>query len=248
VYRVQAECDSLSNLHAVLDGKKINGWTILVPRPLFVCESPLAFIMTAVPGHYIDAHASKSDVLRADVLHGTARAFTDAMEHCWSTGQRHGDLGLRNVLFDIEGKKISLIDAGTRESCRTCSEIDQYPSPAVSDLAHVLCDVVRDVMGLIGSPSERMGKELFVENIFREVMKTISSPHEKRWLLDQIWSCLQAHLAECLEPSWSVKGMSHFFVKKIALNRVRSMFKRISDNNIYAWGSNPEFHRFVQLR
>jgi O-antigen/teichoic acid export membrane protein len=241
--RVQAQFNSLSDLHAALDSREINGWTLFVPRPLYVCESPLALIMTAVAGHYIDGPASTDEMPKSEVLEGAARAFADAIEQCWSAGQRHGDLGLRNVLFEIEEKTISFIDAGTRESCRTCSEIDKFPSPAVSDLSHVLCDVVRDVMGLIANPSARMGKELFVETVFRAIIENVKQPSEKRWLLNQIWVCLQAHLAECLEPSWSLKGISHFFVKRVALNRARSMLERISDNDLYAFCSRRECHR-----
>ncbi len=247
--RVHAQFTSLSNLHAALDGLKINGWTILVPRPLYVCKSPLALVMTAVPGRYIDAYASKDDALTSKVLHEAAGAFARAMEQCWSTGQRHGDLGLRNALFDIEAKTISLIDAGTRESCRTCSEVAKFPSPAASDLAHVLCEVVRDVTDLIGSPPARMGKEVFVENVLRAVMAKIGSLKEKRRLLSEIWDSLQEHLAECLEPSWSLKGVSHGVVKKIALNRARSMLERVvSDNGICAKHCSHEFDRSFQLR
>jgi hypothetical protein len=231
VDRVQAQVASLSTLHAALDSREINGWTIAVPRPLYVCRSPLAFVMTAAPGRYIDLYASKDDVLTSEILHGAARAFAKALQECWSTGKRHGDLGLRNVLFDIETKKISLIDAGTRESCRTCSEVGQFPSPAASDLAHVLCDVVRDVTDLVGSSPARIGKELFVENALRVIMDDIGSLQEKRLLLNGIWDCLQEHLAECLEPSWSLKGVSHGVVRKVALNRARSLLARVVSNN-----------------
>ena len=245
---VQAQFDSLSKLHAAVDGFEINGWTISVPRPLYVCKSPLAFVMTAVPGRNIDSCASKSDVLASEVLDGAAGAFAGAMQQCWSSGRRHADLGLRNVLFDIEAKTISFIDAGTRDSCRTCSEVTKFPSAAASDLAHVLCDVATDVMDLVGSP-ERMGREVFVESVLRTVIENIGSEKEKRQLLNEIRDCLQEHLAECLEPSsWSLKGVSHRIVKQVAVNRVESMLERVVSGTTISKQSRHNFQRASQFR
>ena len=245
---VQAQFDSLSKLHAAVDGFEINGWTISVPRPLYVCKSPLAFVMTAVPGRNIDSYALKSDVLASEVLDGAAGAFAGAMQQCWSSGCRHADLGLRNVLFDIEAKTISFIDAGTRDSCRTCSEVTKFPSAAASDLAHVLCDVVTDVMDLVGSP-ERMGREVFVESVLRTVIENIGLEKEKRQLLNEIRDGLQEHLAECLEPSsWSLKGVSHRIVKQVAVNRVESMLERVVSGTTISKQSRHNFQRANQFR
>ncbi len=223
---VQGQFNSLLKLHAAIDGFEINGWKIVVPRPLHICESPLAFVMTAAPGRHIDWYASRSDALASEILHGAAEAFAAALERCWSRGCRHSDLGLRNVLFDIETKTISFIDAGTRDSCRTCSEVAKFPSAAVSDLAHVLCDVAIDVMDLVGSP-ERMGREMFVETVLRTVIADVDSENEKRRLLIEIRDCFQDHLTEYLEtPSRLLKGISRRVVARVAINRVESILGR----------------------
>jgi hypothetical protein len=183
--------------------------------------------------------------LTSEVLHGAAGTFATAMEQCWSSGRRHGDLGLRNVLFDIEAKKISFIDAGTRESCRTCSEVAKLPSAAASDLAHVLCDVAIDVMDLIGSKA-RMGREIFVESVLRTIIQNIGSQKEKRRLLNEIQDCFQEHLAEYLELSWSLKTA---FVKRVAINRARSMLERVvSEHDTCARQSGHGFQGIVPLR
>jgi len=44
--RARAEFESLSRLHAALSGRTIHGWNIHTPAPLYVCESPLALVMT----------------------------------------------------------------------------------------------------------------------------------------------------------------------------------------------------------
>jgi O-antigen/teichoic acid export membrane protein len=242
---VQAQFTSLSGLHAALDGRKVNGWTISVPRPLHVCQSPLAFVMTPVSGENIETCMLEGDVRTSEVLQDAARVFATALEQCWSSGRRHADLGLRNVLFDIEAKNISFIDAGTRESCRACSEIARFPSAAASDLAHVLCDVATDVTDLVGS-QVRMGKELFFECVLRTVVENIGSETEKRQLLNQIRDCLEEHLAECLQPSWSLKGVSHRVVRQVAVNRVQSMLERVVSARDTSRQSSHKFQHAIQ--
>jgi hypothetical protein len=244
---VKAQFDSLSKVHAALDGREACSWKISAPRPLHMCQTPLALVMTVVPGQYIDLCAPEGEVLTSEVLHEAASAFASAMENCWTNDQRHGDLGLRNVLFDIGTKKISFIDAGTRDSCRTCSEVEKFPSAMVSDLAHVLCDVVIDVMDLVGS-NARLGREIFAENILRIVIADSVSSKEKRRLLEEIESCFQEHLAEYLQLSWSLKGVSHRVVKQVAINRVRSMLERVaSEQDVVVKRTNPRLLGTAQL-
>jgi hypothetical protein len=42
---MQAQID----LHAALDGREIDGWRISFPRPLYVCKSPAAIVMSSAP-------------------------------------------------------------------------------------------------------------------------------------------------------------------------------------------------------
>jgi O-antigen/teichoic acid export membrane protein len=244
---VQAQFDSLSGLYGQLNGRRINGWTISVPRPLYLCPSPLAFVMTFVPGQNIESRILGGDVLKADALQDAARAFAAALEICWSNGRRHADLGLRNVLFDLEAKEIAFIDAGTRESCRTCSEVERFPSAAASDLAHVLCDVATDVTDLTGSPV-RLAKELFFECVLRTVIESAGSETDKRRLLNQIQESLQEHLTEYLDPSWSFKGVSHSVVRQVAISRVRSMLDRVVAPHSASSALSQNFHQMVELK
>jgi O-antigen/teichoic acid export membrane protein len=231
---VQAEFDSLSNLHAVLDGCEINGWKISTPRPLRIHSSPLALLMTEVPGVHIDSYASKSDILTSRNLRDAARAFATTMPQCWSSGGRHGDLGVHNVLFDIEAKKISFVDPGTSASCPVCNGSTKLQMPQASDLAHVLYDVSIDVMDMTGSRTMRLHREAFVESALRAIIENIFSPEEKRLLLDEIWSSAQLHISICLEHSWSLKGMWHGFLKRIMTQRISSILERVaSQTNVY---------------
>jgi O-antigen/teichoic acid export membrane protein len=231
---VQAEFDSLSNLHAALDGCEINGWKISTPRPFRIHRSPLALLMTEVPGRHIDSYASKNDILTSRNLRDAARAFATTMQQCWSSGGRHGDLGVHNVLFDIEAKKISFVDPGTSASCPVCNGSTKPQSPQASDLAHVLYDVSIDVVDMIGSPTMRMHRQAFVESVLHTIIENIDSPEEKRLLLDEIWSSAQQHVSICLERSWSLKGMWHGFLKRIMTQRISSILERVtSQTNVY---------------
>jgi O-antigen/teichoic acid export membrane protein len=224
---VQAQFNSLSNLHAALHGREINGWKVCIPCPLYIHKSPLALAMTEVPGKHIDSYASKNVILTSRNLLDAARAFVTTMQQCWFGGRCHGDLGVHNVLFDIEAKKISFIDPGTLESCPVCNDCTRSQSPAVLDLAHTLYDVTLDVSDLVGGPTMRLHRERFVENVFHIVIENIGSAEEKRRFLNEIWRSVQQHLDDCWKPSWSPRGMWHRFVKQIVLQRTSSILERV---------------------
>jgi O-antigen/teichoic acid export membrane protein len=227
---VQAQIDSLSNLHAVLDGRQINGWRISVPRLLYVCKSPLAVVMTAVPGQSIGSYTSRSDVLTPRIFLEAARTFAMAMEQCWSSGRRHGDLHLGNILFDIEAKNISIIDPGWREDCRVCNDVTKFKSAAVADLTHVLWELAIDAMDLIRGPTVRFSQETFIENVLLSIVEGIDSREEKRRLLNEIWGCAQQHLTDRIERPWSLKGVWNRFVGQVAMGRIRSILERVNSH------------------
>ena len=243
---VHAQFNSLSKLHAVLDGREIDGWTIFVPRPLYVCASPLALVMTTVPGANIEFGTSKSDVLRSQMLRNGARAFANAIEQCWSSGRRHGDLTLQNVLLDVEEKKISFIDAGTIESCSTCND-SATQLAAASDIGHLLWHSATGVMELIDRPTVRAGREMFVESVLFAILENIESRQERRQFLERAWVSAQQHLADRLCLSWSARGIWHRIVKKVAINRIRSILERVgSQSNFWTEESGQrEFKRAV---
>lgn len=243
---VHAQFNSLSSLYASLDDSHINGWKISVPQPLGVCTSPLALVMTAVPGKHIDFYTPKSDPSNSKTLIDAARTCAMAMQQCWARGQRHGDLALQNVLFNLESKEISFVDAGTPESCITC---DNSTDAEVCDLAHLLCDATTDVMDVIGRSTMRTSREMFIENVLLTVIKSVDSAEDERRLLSDIWLCAQQHLADSLEESFSILGVWNRFVKRIAVHRIRSILERASARaNIGAESSKYDFARVTQLK
>jgi hypothetical protein len=143
-------------------------------------------------------------------------------------------LGVHNILFDIEAKKMSFVDPGTSAGCPVCNGASKPRSPRASDLAHVLYDVSIDVMDMIGGPTMRMHREAFVESVLQAIIENIDSPEEKRLLLDEIWNSAQQHMSICLERSWSLKGMWHGFLRRMLTLRISSILERVTSRaNLY---------------
>jgi O-antigen/teichoic acid export membrane protein len=224
------------HLHAALDQREVNGWRISVPRSLYVCESPPALIMTNVPGKPISSYASRRGVLPTSVVLEAACTFVAAMERYWSSGRRHGDLNLGNVLLEPETKRMSIIDAGTRADCRICSDITRFRSAAACDLAHLLWEVAHDLSDLVRdmgrSQTMRLADEMFAESILYAAVNRLESQEKKRRLLAEIWIYAQQHLDDKLDLPWSVRNASNRIVnqviKYVARRRMRSLLERVS--------------------
>jgi O-antigen/teichoic acid export membrane protein len=192
---VQAQFDALSRLHAALDGRTVAGWKISAPRPLSICNAPLALVMTAVPGRALKSCAAADD-LAPEVLDAAARAFVGAMQECWSRDEVHGDLAPRNILCDAQTRHLSFVDPGTPESCHVCNGTAKRRHPAVLDLAHVLWELGTDVMDTIGDPIARLRRQMFAENAARAFVATIGQAEDKQHVLNEIRACAHAHMSE----------------------------------------------------
>jgi O-antigen/teichoic acid export membrane protein len=225
---VQAQFDSLSRLHAALHGRIVHGWTISTPRPLRICQSPLALVMTAVSGKKdLKSSAAVDDDLTPDVLETIGRAFVATMRESWSRGQLHGDLGLQNVLYDIQTRSLSFIDPGTPECCLVCNDGTRRWRPAALELGHILRDLGTDVRDIVGNPIARLRRQIFVESALRAYVETIRRSEEKQRALRDIRACALEHLRRVLEPSWSLRGFWHWLLGQIVIRRMDSMLDRL---------------------
>ena len=52
---IRAQYEAFHSLHANLNGQVICGWTICIPAPVLVSETPLALVMGQVPGRKLVA-------------------------------------------------------------------------------------------------------------------------------------------------------------------------------------------------
>ena len=221
---VEAQFDSLSRLHSALHGLTVNDWKISTPKPLHVCKSPLALVMTAVSAKKdLKSCAATDDDLTPEVLEAIGRAFIDAMQERWSRGQIHGDLALQNILYDVQGQNLSFIDPGTRECCTVCYVLSECWRPAVLELGHVLRDLGTDVRDMIGNPIARLRRQIFVESALRAFIEAIDSIDDKQRALDEIQACAQVHLSRALLPSWSPRGLWHWLLTQLVVRRMTSI-------------------------
>jgi O-antigen/teichoic acid export membrane protein len=225
---VQEQFDSLNRLHAALDGRCINGWTISTPQPLQICEAPLALAMTTVSARKdLRSSAAADENLTPDVLDALGRACVGAMADSWSRGQMHGDLALQNILYDIRERHLSFIDPGTRECCNVCNDVATHWRPAALELGHILRDLGTDVRDLIGNPIARLRRQIFVESALRAYLETLGSRDDKQHALDEIKLCAREHLSKVLALSWSVRGIYHWLLTQLVVPRMDSIVDRL---------------------
>ena len=224
---VDAQFDVLSRLHATLHGHTINDWKISTPRPLHICKSPLALIMSEVPGRDLKSCAASGNYLTAEVLEAAGRAFATTMQEIWSCEKFHGDLGLQNILCDFQTKSLSLVDPGTPVSCAICNDDNKHRSLAVLELGHILPDLGTEFRDLIGNPNARLRRQIFGESALRAYIETIGSWDEKQLALSEIRACAQAHLWQILEPERSLRGLWRWFLRPIVFRQMDSLLDRL---------------------
>jgi len=230
----EAQFDSLSRLHSAVDGRTANDWKISTPKPLHVCKSPLALVMTAVSGKKdLKSCAATDDDLTPEVLQAVARAIVAALEESWSRGRLHGDLALQNILYDIQAKNLSFIDPGTRECCNVCNDIATRWSPAALELGHIVRDLGTDVRDIIGNPVARFRRQIFVESALRAFIGTLGSSQEQQRAVDEIRICAHAHLSKVLAPSWSFRGLWYWLLTQFVVRRMDTVLDKLKiESNI----------------
>jgi O-antigen/teichoic acid export membrane protein len=211
----QAEFDALAPLSAALDGRTFAGWTMRVPRPLTLSHAPLALAMSAVPGRKFE------DCQFEDSAHvqEAGKAFAAALQALWSAGLKHGDLGLRNLLFDLETRTIALVDPGTAASCPACHCGRQ--SAAALDLAHLVAELTTDVNDLVSGSSARAHKQVFVTAVLRHALQNDGA--DRAGLLEEMQAGVTAHLAGTLATAVTPRGLWNRLVRSIAERRLADL-------------------------
>jgi len=205
---VTAQFASLARLHTAVDGLRVDGWAISSPQPLHICTSPLALVMTEIPGKIdLRSGTGHDPDLTPERLDELGRVLACAMLDNWAQRKLHGDLGLQNMLYDLKGRRLSLVDPGTRECCVVCNEPSHRWSPAILELGHILRDLGTDVRNLTGNPLARLRRELFIKSALRTYIATIDTPAERHQVLQEIRACALHHLAKVLAPAFTLRGL-----------------------------------------
>jgi hypothetical protein len=234
---VRDQFESLSRLHAAVNGSVIDGWKIFVPAPLYLCKSPLALVMTMASGRNLDWCLQAGDNITPEVLESAPRAIAAAMKEYWLFGHPYGELKIGNMLCDIMAREISFVDPGVRHDSLFRHDVTKRWYPASRDAAYLLYDVGVEVT--IGNHSACMRKELFTDGILRAVIEAVDPIEEKQQLLNEIEACVQGHL-KMLEPWWSPHGLWHALVRSVASRRIDRLLARLrTDARVSGDGHDP---------
>jgi O-antigen/teichoic acid export membrane protein len=207
----QEQYDALARLHACLDGREAEGWTVRVPRPIAVSQAPRALAMTAVSGRPLE-----SGLIDDETARSAGRAFACAMQAAWAQGLLHGDLHLNNVLIDSEARTLSLIDPGPGVSCEACNAA--HLSAAARDLGHLVGELATDVNDMIGDPAARLQKQNFVAAVLQNA---------RACPVEEVREGVLWHLDAGLRPSWSPRGLWHRLIRIVAERRSDDLLGRM---------------------
>jgi hypothetical protein len=157
------------------------------PAPLYVCDSPLALVMTMVPGKKLNLYQETGDNMTPEVLESASRAVSAAMERYWSIeSQLHCYLSFNNILCDIVARDLS--------NCFLCEEVTKRWDQASHDLAYLLYGTGVTVKNTIGHPGALLRRQMFTHGVLRAVIETIGPFEEKPQMLDEIRACAREHL------------------------------------------------------
>jgi O-antigen/teichoic acid export membrane protein len=217
---VRDQFKALARLHAVANDRIIEGWTLLIPKPQHLCDSPPALVMSWVPGENFEQCLQSGDHITPEALGTAARAVAAALKPYWSFGQPYGELAAGNMLGDLRGRTIALIDLGVRPAFQFPRNAFCRWYPACQDLAYLVYDLGTEIE--LGNHSARLRKEMFVIGLLRAVFETIDCLEDKRQLLLEIRLYLRAHL-DTLDVSWSPQGLWHGVIRRFASRRIEQI-------------------------
>ena len=220
---VRRQFSALTRLHAALHECAVADWRIYVPAPIYLCESPVALVMTLVGGRRLDACLESGWEMTPEATESAVRALVEAMQRYWPiNSQPHGDLNLNNILCDTKDRRLSLVDPGESDSCSRLGASLNTLSPASRDLGYMLyatATALKHDIGRFGAASRKLG---FVVLVLRSFLDALDSPTAKRRALDEIELCAKVYLGD-MELSWSPRGLWRTLVKINASRQIESL-------------------------
>jgi hypothetical protein len=238
---VRTQLEALLRLHSAVNGRTINGWKIFSPAPLYICESPLALVMTMVPGRKLNLCLEAGDNVTSEVLQSASHAVIAAMHRYWSIDSHvHGDLSFNNILCDIVARELSFVDLGGHENCLFCDDVSKRWYPASHDLAYMLYDTGITVKNTMGHPGALLRRQMFTHGVLQAFIETINPFEEKQWGLDEIEACARAHLKR-FPLARSPRGLWHVLLKHIASRRIDIMLGRLKAEFDHSLGPHQRF-------
>jgi O-antigen/teichoic acid export membrane protein len=212
----QLEFDALAGLAAALNNREFCGWTIRVPVPLSLSHAPLALTMRQVPGKPLQLCGVEG---RQVLLREAGEAFTAAMQIVWGAGVKHGDLGLRNLMFDLDTRSIAILDPAAEE-CEPCLRGPSV-SAAALDLGHLIAELTTDVNDLVGATFTRMHKQIFVAAALHAALREAGAKRAE--FMEELRSSVAAHIEMRLVVTASPRGLWNALVRSVAERRIAEL-------------------------
>jgi O-antigen/teichoic acid export membrane protein/tRNA A-37 threonylcarbamoyl transferase component Bud32 len=237
---VRRQYEALSQLHAALNGGNVHGWKISIPAPLDICDSPVALVMSMLPGKTLSFWLEQGD-LPHEVLDSLPHAVIAAVNRFWSIGQVHGDLTFDNILCDMGARELSFVDPGMRTICPFQDDFTSRWTPPAHDLAHTLYDVVVSVLTTIVNPMAFRRKRSFAESLVRAFIATIAASDERRSQLEEIRACARLHLMTLGGGPYRLRKMYERLQRQVGLRRVQKVISRVRAEAGLSSIRSPEF-------
>ena len=225
---IQSEFVALSRLNAVVQGRQFAGWHIQSPVPILRTETPVAIVMTKVPGCNFHEYLQRAVKFNATELSSAAAAIAEAISAYWQDERNcYGDFHLANILCDPTSKTISFIDPGMPRETWLCQDAPDYWQPASRDLAYLLfevstCSIKVSIFNRAASKRQRK----IVDAILMESLRQLTSTKERESILEEIHLCTK-HYLTLIPCNWSLQGVWQRFVRWKAARSIANTLNQL---------------------
>jgi O-antigen/teichoic acid export membrane protein len=218
--------ERLSRSHVLLGSGTFNGWRTSAPVPLYLCQSPLALVMTMAPGRKVSWHLRTGGELTREMIATAPQAVVAAMTNCWAAGQSHGDFNVDNILLDPLTREISFVDLDLPPIALPSRDGASRWRLAADDLGYMLHSAAMRVKRDVIRPGVHARKLMFAERVLLAFVETIEGREDRRRLLDEIHECTQLHL-EAIDVSSSPQGLWRRMLRRSAARNVATTLERV---------------------
>jgi hypothetical protein len=233
------EFHRLERLHGALEGLRINGWAVKVPRPVAVCKTPCALLMTRVPGETVETLMLERRI-SMEIACAIAEVTASYLSEYWCVmSEIYGDLHLENIVCAPEQGILGFIDPGApNHPVFSCPDVPARWHPASRDVAYLLFELATaNVKRVLTSPTTYVQQSAFAWTVLERVVLNGRPQHEANEFLDEIRACTAVHLGRIDTQGWT-KGFWRAWVKVVAARQLTAWLSRASlDRSV--WADNP---------
>jgi thymidylate kinase/O-antigen/teichoic acid export membrane protein len=221
IERVLGQHQALIQLHRAINERTFNGWQISTPKPLYVCRSPLALVMTAVSGEPLSSCLNFDETVPTEILDSMPLAIVNAMDTRWAEGSSHGDLQLHNILCNIPARELAFLDADINpDNGERLLGPDKRWHAAAHDLADLVYEASVTILNPLSRPGMRMGQQRFTATILQAAINMAGSAEQQHMLLDAVATLAHQKVEFHVRPSRSIAGLWHVVLRQFAVRRI----------------------------